>query len=113
MENVWVRNIKVSNPLIASYIKRIKTWDEEDKFKIKEDEEAFYAIYLDDQFLAASTMDYEPETLNVNILLINGSNQNYDRIQKESIKQLTSIAIENYDAKTAIINNGKKLVLTK
>lgn len=111
MKKVWIANIKVNNPLIATYVKKIKTWDEEEKFQINDD--SFYAIYLDDQFLAASTMNFEPEASNVNILLINGSNQNYDRIQKESTEQLTNIALNNYGAKTARINNGKKLVLSK
>jgi len=113
MKEIQIANIKVTNPLITSYVKTIKTWDKDRKFKINENEDSFYAIYLDDQFLAASTMDYEPETSNVNILLINGSNQNYDRIQKESTVQLVNIALNNFAAKTASVNNGKKLVLSK
>lgn len=111
MKNVSIASIKINNPLIATYVKKIKAWDGEQKFKINND--SFYAIYLDEQFLGASTMDFEPEASHVNILLINGSNQNYEQVQTESTKQLTNIALQNYGAKTVRINDGKKLVLSK
>lgn len=111
MKNISIANIKINNPLISTYIKKIKTWDQEQKFKINND--SFYAIYLDEQFLGASTMDFDQEASNVNILLINGSSQNYEQLQTESTKQLTNIAFQNYGCKTARINEGKKLILSK
>lgn len=111
MKNVSIASIKINNPLIATYVKRIKDWDGEQKFKINDD--SFYAIYLDEQFLGASTMDFDIESSNVDIILINGSIQNYEQVQTESTKQLTNIAFQNYGCKTARINDGKRLVLSK
>lgn len=111
MKKVGIAKIKIDNPVLTSYVKRIESWDEEKKFQILND--SFYAIFLEDEFLGASTMNYDPETSNVNILLINGSNQNYDKIQKESTEKLTSIALNDYNAKTVRFNHGKRLVMTK
>ena len=111
MKKVGIAKISINNPLLTSYVNRINSWDEEKNFKI--DDESFYGIFLDDEFLAASTMSYNPNTAHVNILMINGSTQNYDRIEKESTEQLTNIALNTYDAKTVGIDNVKKLVMSK
>ena len=116
MESVGIAKIQLTNPMLASYVKRINSWDEEGKFQIVKDDQVrpFYAIYLDDQFLGASIMQFDSETANVNISMINGSNQNYDRIEKESTKQLTDIALANYaTAKTVNVRQVKKLGTVK
>lgn len=111
MKKVWIANITINNPHITSYVKRIKSWDEKENFQLKDD--SFYAIYLDDEFLAASTMDYNSENSNVNILLINGSNQNYDRIQQESTELLTDIALKQYGAVKSIKVNSQRQLIRK
>ena len=111
MKSVNIAEIQLSNPVLASYVKTINSWDEEGKFQIVKDNQIrpFYAIYLDDEFLGASTMQFDKETSDVNILMINGSNQNYDRIQEESTKKLTDIAFTQYNAKTVNVNHVKKI----
>lgn len=107
MKEIGITKIKVNNPVIASYVKQIRTWDKEGKFPM--DDNYFYGIFLDDIFLGASTMQYDQETKHVDIFMLNGSNNNYERIQKESSEQLTNIALNNYGAKTVEINGVKKL----
>lgn len=112
MKSIGIAKIQLANPMLAAYVKTINSWDEEGKFQIVKENQVtpFYAIYLDDEFLGASTMQFDEETSNVNILMINGSNQNYARIQEESAKQLTNIALKQYDAKKVQINHIKRLV---
>lgn len=111
MKAIGIAKIQLENPILASYVKRINSWDEEGRFNIVNDNQVipFYAIYLDDEFLGASIMQFDEETSNVNILMINGSNQHYERIQEESTKQLTDIAMEQYNAKRVQVKHVKKL----
>lgn len=107
MKKIGIAKIKINNPVLASYTKRIRSWDEGNNFEIVDNH--FYAVFLEDEFLGASTMDFNPETSSVNILMINGSTQNYERIQEESTKQLTDIALAKYQAKEVKVNNVKKI----
>lgn len=105
MKSIGIAQIQLSNPMLASYVKTIHTWDEEGKFQIAKDAQtsSFYAIYLEDKFLGASTMQFNSVTSDVDISMINGSIQNYDRIQEESTKRLTDIALSQYGVKTVKI----------
>lgn len=112
MKSIGIAKIQLANPVLASYVKRINSWDEEGKFQIVKDNQVrpFYAIYLEDEFLGASIIQFDEETSNVDILMINGSNQNFELIQEESTKQLTDIALSQYAAKKVQINHIKRLV---
>lgn len=105
MKTVGISKITVNNPVLASYVKTIHLWDAGQNFDVEN--KSFYGVFLDDKFLAASTMQYDPNTSNVDILVLNGSNQNYDRIQEESAISLTSIALEEYGAKTVSVSYVK------
>ena len=111
MKQVGIAKIKIDNPALTCYVRRIKAWDKENQFQIQND--SFYAIYVEEKFLGASTMNYDPETSNVNILLINGMDHNKDIFENETTKKLANIALNDYNAKTVRFNNGKKLVMTK
>lgn len=107
MKTIGITKITINNPILASYVKTINLWDDEQKFNVEN--KNFYGVFLEDRFLAASTMQYDPNTSNVDILVLNGSNQNYDRIQEESTIGLTSIALEEYNAKTVSVNYVKQI----
>lgn len=110
MKTIGITRITVNNPVLASYVKTINLWgaeSAEQKFDVKN--KNFYGVFLDDQFLAASTMQYDPDTSSVDILVLNGSNQNYDRIQEESTIGLTNIALEEYKAKTVNFSYVKRI----
>lgn len=107
MKSIGIAKIKTNNPILDSYKKTIKSWNPEQEFVITEN--YFYGVFLNDKFLGASTMDFNPETSCVNISIINGCDQNYNIFQQESARQLTELALEEYDAKDVNISYVKKL----
>lgn len=107
MKTIGITKITVDNPVLASYVKTINSWELEQNFTVIDDH--FYGIFLEDMFLGASTMQYNPETSNVDILMLNGSTQNYDRIEKESTEKLMNIALVQYGAKTANVRHLKRV----
>lgn len=107
MKTVTVGKIDATNPNLSAYEKTIKFWDNEGNFN-KESKQPFYAIYLNDMFLAASTMYFDREASVVNVSLINGSNTNYDMLEQEATKQLTDIACSEY-GKDINVNYVKSL----
>lgn len=106
MKTVGISKITVNNPVLASYVKTINLWNAGQNFDVEN--KNFYGVFLDDKFLAASLMQYDSDTSNVDILVLNGSNQNYDRIQEESTIGLTNIALEEYNAKTVSVSYVKR-----
>lgn len=92
MKSVNIARIEIDNPVLTSYTKTIQSWG---GGNLPLTEKGFYAIYLDDRFLAASTIE-EQETSDILISLVNGSNVNYDRVQTESKKKLLDIVTNEY-----------------
>lgn len=107
MKKIGITRITKDNPMLTSYVKTINSWEASQKFNVEDN--GFYGVFLDDQFLAASTMQYDPNTSNVEIFMLNGSNQNYDRIQEESSQELINIALSQYGASTANISNVERV----
>ena len=98
MKTIGIHKIKPTNPNVRAYEKVIKFWDEDEFFSIREEDnyKPFYAIYLGDIFLAASTIEFDKESSVANIALVNGSRANHEFINKEATKKLTDIAKEEY-----------------
>ena len=111
MKTISVVKININNPVLAYYIKRIQSWDEQSQFVATEN--GFYGSFLEDEFLAASTMFYDSDSSNVNIHMINGSNQHYDRIQQETIKRLTDIAKQEYHTDDVQFVHTKKQAISR
>lgn len=112
MKTVSVVKINISNPALSYYIKTIKSWDEQSQFAVSEN--GFYGSFLEDKFLAASTMDYDQKGM-VNIHMINGSrsNQHHDRIEQETVKRLVDIAQAEYNTDNIQLVYAKKQAVSK
>ena len=98
MKKISVVKISINNPVLAYYIKRIQSWDGQSQLLMTEN--GFYGSFLEDEFLAASTMNYDSNSSKVNVYMVNGSNQHYDRIQQETTERLEDIAKKEYPTKT-------------
>lgn len=107
MKSVGIAKIEKNNPILNYYKKAIQSWNPEQNFVINGD--YFYGVFLDDKFMGASTMDFNEETSITNILILNNNSYDYNMIQQESAKQLTDIALEQYDTKKINVSYVKKL----
>ncbi|MDD6224204.1 MAG: hypothetical protein PUB18_04300 [bacterium] len=108
MKRIGIARISIHNPILTSYVRTIQTWGFGTNFEVT-NQPFFYGIFLEDQFLGASTIQIEEKTASACITIVNGSIQHYERLEKESIRQLTDIAIKDYDAKTVHVRLVKKL----
>lgn len=111
MKTISVVKISINNPVLASYIKRIQSWDGQSQLAMTEN--GFYGSFLEDEFLAASTMKYDSNSSKVNIYMINGSNQHYDRIQQETTEKLVDIAKKEYPTKPVQFVYAKKQAISR
>ncbi len=106
MKDINIAKIEINNPILSTYVKTIRSWGGED---LQLTENGFYAIFLEDRFLAASTMEANDNNSDILISLVNGSNVNHEIIQKESQKQLSELAKIRYGENKTI----KMLTLSK
>lgn len=111
MKTISVVKISINNPVLASYIKRIQSWDGQSQLAVTEN--GFYGSFLEDEFLAASTMEYDTSHSKVNIHMVNGSNQHYDRIQQETTERLTDIARQEYHTEHIQFVYAKKQAINR
>lgn len=107
MSEISIAKIKLNNPILAVYIKKIQSWENADNIckhilENNNENSGFYGIFYNEKFLGASTLDYNKENACVDISIVNGSNCHYEEIQKASIEQLTNLAQNQYGKK--IIN---------
>lgn len=86
-------------------MKTIHLWNDKD-FTVGE-QDHFYAIFLEDKFLAASTIKFDKENSQILISIINGSisSQYCDSVQQESDMQLRKIAYDQYGQDYPIVVN--------
>ena len=101
MPSITVSRIEPTNPVIASYVKTINNWNKEGHISIKENDnyKPFYAIYYDEHFLGASTIDFDKKKSLANIAILNGSINDHGLIQTKAIEELYNIANDTYNPK--------------
>lgn len=100
MKSMGIARIEVDSPMLAMYVKTIKTWNNAQEFKMNNNH--LYALYLDNLFCGASVMNLNKEKTGVDILMINNGNKNYN--QEESVQKLTDIALSEYNVAKVKVN---------
>ena len=100
MKTVTVGKVEPTNPVFRDYVKTAKSWDKENKIKIKKDDKIlpFYAIYLDGLFLAASTIEFDREASSAKVAMINNSINYYEEIQAEASQKILDMLVNDYKA---------------
>ncbi len=83
MKNVTISRIEPSNPVLLTYIDKIKAWDKEGTIKLVKDNhvEPFYALYYNATFVGAGTIELDKENSLAKVALVNGCEDYYDKIQ--------------------------------
>lgn len=133
MKQVSITKIRLDNPMLATYVKTIENWDKNGEFYSKEKVDAFedknftvevaerlgvpqengyfYGIFWDDKFLGASTMKINQQNAakEADVIMVNGSIQHSEQIEKAAIESLTIIAQAKYNNVDRI--NVKKISL--
>ena len=82
MKNVTISRIEPTNPVLLTYVDKIKSWDKEGQIKIVKDNhiEPFYALYYNATFFGAGTIELDKTSSVARVALVNGRND-YDKIQ--------------------------------
>ena len=82
MKNVTISRIEPTNPVLLTYIDKIRSWDKEGTIKLVKDNhiEPFYALYYNATFFGAGTIELDKDNSLAKVALVNGR-ADYDKIQ--------------------------------
>ena len=112
MKNVTVSKIVPTNPVLLSYVDRIKSWDSEGKIKLVQDDHIipFYALYYDAIFFGAGTIEFDKDKSLATVDMINGSMFDYNKIQTEAENKFEEIISKEFGTKEVKFSYVKKRV---
>ena len=100
MKDITISKIDASNPVLLSYIDKIKSWDKDENLMLVKEKciVPFYALYYDAKFFGAGTIEFDKENSRVKVAIINSGLFSNKMIQTETISRFEKII--NNDFKT-------------
>ena len=98
MKNLTISRIDPTNPVLATYVDKIKSWDEEGIIQITKDDNVvpFYALYYDAIFCGAGTIEFDRENSKAKVAMVNGYAYKNTELQFLAISQFEKLVSEQY-----------------
>lgn len=98
MKDITVSKIEPTNPVLLSYIDRIKAWDKEGNIKLERNKhiDPFYALYYDATFFGAGMLLLDRENSVAMVEMINASMDDYNEIQNVAETKFQELIAKEY-----------------
>lgn len=101
MKDITVTKIIPTNPVLLSYVDKIRSWDKEGKMKLVQDEHVvpFYALFYDATFFGAGTIEFDKENSVAKVAMINAKMDTYNQIKKEAENKFQELLTSEFNTK--------------
>ena len=97
MKNITISRIEPSNPILLTYVDKIKSWDKEGTMKIIKNNhvQPFYALYYNATFFGAGTIELDKEHSLAKVALVN-SRSDYEKIQNVTESKFHQLVAQEF-----------------